>query len=76
MYTSGSTGPPKGDFLNGVDSCVEMASLLEGTCISHANVIAAITGQRERVFPIVDVDNDVYVSYLPLGHILGLCCGS
>jgi long-subunit acyl-CoA synthetase (AMP-forming) len=47
----------------------------EGTSISHANVVAAMTGQRERVFSIVDVDNDVYVSYLPLGHILGLCSG-
>jgi long-subunit acyl-CoA synthetase (AMP-forming) len=48
---------------------------LKGTLISHENIIAAMTGQKERVFPILDVDNDVYVSYLPLGHILGLCCG-
>ncbi|CAF1687465.1 unnamed protein product, partial [Adineta ricciae] len=34
MYTSGSTGPPK------------------GASIRHENVIAAITGQKERVFPI------------------------
>ncbi|CAF4629503.1 unnamed protein product [Rotaria sp. Silwood2] len=33
-----------------------------------------MTGQKERVFPMVDVDNDVYIAYLPLAHILELCC--
>ncbi|CAF0819334.1 unnamed protein product [Adineta steineri] len=56
MYTSGSTGPPK------------------GTCITHENIVAAMTGQKERIFPIVDIDNDMYIGYLPLGHIFELCC--
>ncbi len=29
-----------------------------------------MTGQKERVFPILDVENDVYIAYLPLAHIL------
>ncbi|CAF1053768.1 unnamed protein product [Adineta ricciae] len=56
MYTSGSTGPPK------------------GASIRHENVIAAITGQKERVFPIVNIDEDIFLAYLPLGHIFELCC--
>ncbi|CAF4359140.1 unnamed protein product, partial [Rotaria magnacalcarata] len=42
--------------------------------LKHENVVAAMTGQRERVFPIIDVDNYVYVAYLPLAHILELSC--
>jgi long-subunit acyl-CoA synthetase (AMP-forming) len=34
-----------------------------------------MTGQKERVFPMVDFDNDIYIAYLPLAHILELCCG-
>ncbi len=34
-----------------------------------------MTGQKERVFPMVDLDNDIYIAYLPLAHILELCCG-
>jgi long-subunit acyl-CoA synthetase (AMP-forming) len=34
-----------------------------------------MTGQKERVFPLVDLDNDIYIAYLPLAHILELCCG-
>jgi long-subunit acyl-CoA synthetase (AMP-forming) len=34
-----------------------------------------MTGQKERVFPILDVENDVYIAYLPLAHILELSCG-
>ncbi|UJR08757.1 hypothetical protein I4U23_013014 [Adineta vaga] len=56
MYTSGSTGPPK------------------GASIRHESVIAAITGQKERAFTIVDVENDIFICYLPLGHIFELCC--
>jgi long-subunit acyl-CoA synthetase (AMP-forming) len=43
--------------------------------ITHENIIAAMTGQQERVFPMIDVDNDIYIAYLPLAHILELCCG-
>ncbi|CAF3295265.1 unnamed protein product [Rotaria sp. Silwood2] len=56
MYTSGSTGPPK------------------GASIRHENVVAAITGQKERAIPLIDVDNDIFICYLPLGHIFELCC--
>ena len=34
-----------------------------------------MTGEQERVFPMIDVDNDVYIAYLPLAHILELSCG-
>jgi long-subunit acyl-CoA synthetase (AMP-forming) len=43
--------------------------------IKHENIIAAMTGQKERVFPMVDLENDIYIAYLPLAHILELCCG-
>ena len=56
MYTSGSTGPPK------------------GTSIRHENIIAAMTGQKQRAYPIIDVEHDVFICYLPLGHIFELCC--
>jgi len=46
-----------------------------GVLIKHENVVAAMTGQKERVFPLVDLDNDIYIAYLPLAHILELCCG-
>ncbi|CAM4811169.1 unnamed protein product [Rotaria magnacalcarata] len=46
----------------------------KGVLLKHENVVAAMTGQRERVFPIIDVDNYVYVAYLPLAHILELSC--
>ncbi|UJR29514.1 hypothetical protein I4U23_010731 [Adineta vaga] len=46
----------------------------KGVLIKHENVIAAMTGQKERVFPMVDPDNDIYIAYLPLAHILELCC--
>lgn len=46
-----------------------------GVLIKHENIIAAMTGQRERVFPLLDADKDVYIAYLPLAHILELCCG-
>ena len=35
-----------------------------------------MTGQKERVFSMIDPENDVYIAYLPLAHILELCCGS
>ncbi len=34
-----------------------------------------MAGQQERVFPMINVDIDVYIAYLPLAHILELCCG-
>ena len=43
--------------------------------IKHENIIAAMTGQRQRVFSMVNVDTDVYIAYLPLAHILELCSG-
>ena len=35
-----------------------------------------MTGEQERVFPMIDVERDVYIAYLPLAHILELSCGS
>lgn len=46
-----------------------------GVLIKHENIVAAMTGEQERVFPMIDVDNDVYIAYLPLAHILELSCG-
>lgn len=46
----------------------------KGVLIKHENIVAAMTGQKERVFPMVDIENDVYIAYLPLAHILELCC--
>lgn len=34
-----------------------------------------MTGQKERADPIIDVNNDTFLCYLPLGHIFELCCG-
>jgi len=49
--------------------------IVKGVSITHENIVAAMTGQKERVLPIIDVDNDVYIAYLPLAHILELSCG-
>lgn len=46
----------------------------KGVLIRHENIVAAMAGQKERVFPMVDVDNDIYIAYLPLAHILELSC--
>ncbi|CAF1351912.1 unnamed protein product [Rotaria sordida] len=46
----------------------------KGVLIKHENIVAAMTGQKERVFPMVDIENDIYIAYLPLAHILELCC--
>lgn len=52
MYTSGSTGMPK------------------GVIISHANLMAGMSGQCERI-PKLGPD-DIYIGYLPLAHVLEL----
>jgi long-chain acyl-CoA synthetase len=74
MYTSGSTGTPKGYYIYLIDKIFNKL-IVKGVSITHENLVAAITGQKERVFPLIDVDNDVYIGYLPLAHILELCCG-
>ncbi|XP_078736341.1 LOW QUALITY PROTEIN: long-chain-fatty-acid--CoA ligase 4-like [Lampetra fluviatilis] len=52
MYTSGSTGLPK------------------GVMMSHANLIAGMSGQCEKI-PDLGPD-DIYIGYLPLAHVLEL----
>jgi hypothetical protein len=51
-----------------IDACL-------GVLITHENIVAAMAGQQERVFSMIDVENDIYIAYLPLAHILELCCG-
>lgn len=74
LYTSGSTGTPKGSFGLDRNSLVGFV-VSAGVLIKHENIVAAMTGEQERVFPMIDVDNDVSIAYLPLAHILELSCG-
>lgn len=55
MYTSGSTGNPK------------------GVMISHLNLITSIKTVIKR-FGTIKLEKDIYICYLPLAHVLELCC--
>lgn len=51
MYTSGSTGAPK------------------GVLLTHKNVLSAVGAVWHLLYEILD-DNDTYLAFLPLAHIL------
>jgi hypothetical protein len=46
-----------------------------GVLIKHENIIASMTGQKQRALPMLNDDTDIYIAYLPLAHIFELCCG-
>lgn len=55
MYTSGSTGNPK------------------GVMLSHLNVITSLKTVIKRLGSF-KLEKDIYIAYLPLAHVLELCC--
>jgi long-subunit acyl-CoA synthetase (AMP-forming) len=54
MFTSGTTGNPK------------------GVIIPHKSVVAAVAGVDHVVGPMFSAQNDLYIAYLPLAHIMEL----
>lgn len=44
----------------------------KGVIMTHGNIMSAMAGQFESLPPIHR--NDIYIGYLPLAHVLELCC--
>ena len=54
MYTSGSTGNPK------------------GVIITHSNIIRALNSYLYQLMDFTITEEDMYIGYLPLAHVLEL----
>ncbi len=73
MYTSGTTSTPKVYWLWSLFFFDLVANQFnsptkKGVWISHANIVATVGGVLKSVLPVGP--DDVYLSYLPLAHIL------
>lgn len=72
MYTSGTTSTPKVVWIDNIWLYLVAEHYIfltnQGVWISHANIVATVAGVLKSVIPIGS--SDVFLSYLPLAHIL------